>query len=241
MRAGLAGGLIEYAILIAKTVGLYGLALALFRLMGKRCLGDMEPLDFVVVIAIAEIVGAPLADPDLPIAPAVVAITTLTLVQIGLAWVSTKSPPVQRLLEGNPVVVIEGGRVLQDNLRRAKVSVAELTERLRERGFLGPQDVELAVLETDGMLSAIPKREAAPVTPRFLGRRASTALLVMGKPDREALKKAGLSVGELEDALRRRGLRFEDAEEVIRDPRGRLHVTLHLTQDPRRHKPEGST
>lgn len=228
---------VRLLLVVVKSIGLYALALLGFRLMGKRTLGDMEPLDFVVVLVIAEIVGAPLADPGLGVLPAVVAVVTLTLLQIGLAYLSLSHPFLHDLLEGRPVVVIREGRVLRDNLRRAKVSPAELAERLRERGFLGPSDVELATFETDGMLSAIPRREAAPVTPRFLGLEASNVLLVDGRPERAGLEKAGISALDLEEALGRRGLTFDDAEEVFLDPKGRLHVTLKLEREEGKIKP----
>jgi len=216
------------ALIVAKSVGLYAMALVAFRLMGKRCLGDMEPLDFVVVLAIAEIVGAPLADPDLPVAPAVVAVVTLTVLQIVLSLVNLSSPRVESLLEGKPIVVVKEGRILKRNLRRARVTPAELAERLRERGFLGPEDVEMAVFETDGMLSAIPKKEAAPLTPRFLGLKASTVLFLAGKPVPEGLERVGLDARVLERWLRRRGLNPADVDEVLLDPRGRLRVTVRL-------------
>ncbi len=220
--------LLDLLLLGAKTIGLFVLALAAFRLMGKRTLGDMEPIDFVVVLAIAEIVGAPLADPDLSIWPAVIAVTVLTLIQLGLALLSIGHPRLSTVLEGKPITVIKEGRVLANNLKRARVTPAELAERLRERGFIGPDDVELAIFETDGMLSAIPRREAAPITPRFLGLKPSTVLLLQGKPVTDNLVKSGLDENDLERALGKLGLGLADAEEVIIDPKGRLHVSVRL-------------
>jgi uncharacterized membrane protein YcaP (DUF421 family) len=231
----------SYVLVIVKTVGLYALALLMFRLMGKRALGDMEPLDFVVVIAIAEILGAPLADPALSLWPPIVAIVALTLLQIGLAYLSLSSARVQAFLEGKPIVVIREGRVLARNLRRARVSPGELAERLRERGFLGPADVELAVFETDGMLSAIPKREASPVTPRFLGLESSTTLVLEGQPVPAGLRKAGVTQAELFERLSRRGLSPADAEEVFIDPDGRLRVIYSLTPNLPKTKPLGAS
>jgi len=229
-------GAVDYLLLVAKAVGLYLLALALFRVMGKRTMGDMEPLDFVVVIVIAEIVGAPLADPELSLASAVVAVATIALVQIGLAYLALKSRRVAALLEGKPVVLIEGGKVLRGNLRRTKVTETELRERLRERGYLDPADVELAILETDGMLSAIPRREVAPVTPRFLGKESSTVLALRGKPQTEGLRRARMTENELVQLLERRGLSLGDTEEVILDPGGRLHLVLGVRVRRRRRR-----
>ncbi len=223
-------------LIVGKTVGLYALALVLFRLMGKRTLGDMEALDFVIVLVIAEVVGAPLADPQLSVAPAVIAVVSLALLQIVLAYASLQSARVEKVLEGESIVVVKGGRVLEDNLRRARLSPEELAGRLREKGFVDVSDIELATLEADGLLSAIPKREAAPVTPRFLGREASTTLLLDGEPDPAGLRKAGLTIEDLRRAVRRRGLSLEDADEVFLDPRGTLRVTLDLSRRLRKRR-----
>jgi len=221
----------EILLIALKAIGLYLLALALFRVMGKRTMGDMEPLDFVVVIVIAEIVGAPLADPELSLVPAVAAVVTIALLQLSLAYLALKSRPAATLLEGKPVVLIEGGEVLSKNLRRARMTEAELRERLRERGYLDPADVEIAVLETDGMLSAIPRREVAPVTPRFLGKKSSAVVALRGRPQPEGLRKAGMTETDLLRLVRERGVDLEDTDEVIVDPQGRLHLVLSAYTD----------
>ena len=225
---------IAYLTVVGKTIGFYALALVLFRLMGKRTLGDMEPLDFVIVLVIAEIVGAPLADRELPVIPAIIAVTTLAVLQLVLSYATVHSSKAEKLLEGKPVVVVRQGRVLHKSLRKAKVSPEELAGRLRERGFADASDVEMATLEADGMLSAIPKREAAPVTPRFLGRETSTMLLVRGKPDRQGLDEAGVTVTELRRALGGAGLGFRDVDEVFIDPARNLRVTLNLSRSLRK-------
>ena len=151
-------------LVVGRTVLLYGLGLALFRLMGKRTLGDMSPFDFVVVITMAEIIGSPLADPALRLVPAVVAVGLLAALQIGLAEWSVRSDTVRRLLEGVPVVVVRDGRLLAGNLARARLSRAELAERLRESGVTEVARVALACIENDGNLSVQLARSAQPLT-----------------------------------------------------------------------------
>lgn len=219
----------ELLLVVAKAVLLFSTALLFFRVMGKRTLGDMEPLDFVVVIVIAEIVGAPLSDPELPVLPALVGITTVAALQTGLSLLSLRSRTAARLLEGKPVVVVENGKVLRDNLQRARVTEAELRERLREHGFLDVADVSLAILENDGMLSAIPKREASPVTPRYLGLRSSIVLALRGRPQTDGLRRAGLTEDDLHRLTAGRGHSLDEVEEVILDPRGRLHLVLGVS------------
>ena len=154
---------------VVKTIGLYAFALFLFRLMGQRTLGDMQAFDFVVVIAVAEILGAPLADPRLDPGPALLAIITLVGLQLVLAWLCLKSSLVRWLLEGRPLLVVWRGWVLERNLARAKISREEFAERLREKGVARVSEVARAYLETDGNVSVLRKREHRPLTEADLG------------------------------------------------------------------------
>lgn len=211
-------------IVIVKTILLYALALTLFRVMGQRTMGDMMPFDFVVVIAIAEILGAPLADEQMPLGPSLLSIVTLAAMQLGLAYASLKSAWLRGLIEGRPLVIIRHGRAIRDSMARAKVSMDDVAEKLRLHGITAVSDVELASLEPDGNLSVIPKREVQPLTPRYLGLPVSQTLVDDGEIDVDGMLAAGVSRGWLDRELEQQGLCVDSVELAIIDPRGRLLV-----------------
>ena len=166
--------------LIAKTTLLFLLTLACFRLMGYRSLGDMEPLDYVIVLGIGEILGSPLSDGS-NILYAACAILLLTVFQLSLSAVYAKFPHLSRVIEGKPVQVIKNGKVLKQNLRRARVDLSTLEEELRVKGVRDEGDVDMAFLEPSGRFSVILKNEVTPITPRYMGKASSLILVEKGE------------------------------------------------------------
>lgn len=209
---------------VLKTILLYALTLTMFRLMGQRTMGDLMPFDFVVVIAIAEILGAPLADGRIAVLPAVLSILTLVALQQLLAWASLKSAWLRRLIEGQPLVIIRDGRTIRENMARGKVSMDDVAEKLRQHGITAVHDVELAALEPDGDMSVILKREAQPITPRYLGLPVSYTLIDDGQIDRSGLAAADRTLEWLNEELKAEGLTTEQVELALIDPRGRFLV-----------------
>ena len=116
---------------ILKTVALFLLTLICFRLMGYRSLGDMEPLDYVIVLGIGEIMGSPLADAKRSILYPALAIVILTLLQIFLSALYAKIPKLGKVMEGGPVPVIRNGKIMEKNLARYRVDKNSIMEELR--------------------------------------------------------------------------------------------------------------
>lgn len=167
-------------IIFLKTTTLFLLTLLCFRLMGYRSLGDMEPLDYVIVLGIGELLGSPLSSPQESIRYAVCAIVTLTLFQIVLSALYSKVPRLGRMMEGKPVPVIRDGVIIERNLSRNRLDINTLREELRVKGVRDEKDVDMAFLEPSGRFSVIMKNEATPVTPRYLGEDGSKILVERG-------------------------------------------------------------
>lgn len=164
-----------------KTGALFLLTLGCFRLMGYRSLGDMEPLDYVIVLGIGEIMGSPLSAPEDPIYGAAIAIVTLTLLQMILSALYSKIPKLGRMMEGGPIPVIRDGKIIEKNLSRNRIDTDSIMEELRIKGCRDERDVDAAYLEPSGRFSVILKNEASPITPRYLGENASLLLVEHGE------------------------------------------------------------
>lgn len=197
---------------ILRTTGLLFFALVCFRLMGYRSMGDMEPIDFVIVLGIAEILGAPLADERLHTMNTYIAIGTLTILQIALSWASLKNKTVLKLLEGKPIPVIQNGQVLIKNLRKARVNHSDLMEELRIHGLTSHLDVEAAYLEPSGRFSIIRKKETEPITPRYLGKKPSLTIVENGLVAADKMAQAGITPAQLAEILE--SFHIKDINEV---------------------------
>ena len=152
-----------------RTIFLYLVLIAVIRLMGKRQIGQMEASEFVVTMLVANLAAIPMQDEGVPLHSGLVPILTILGVEFVLTALSMASLRFRQLLCGKPVILIENGKILQDNLRRTRVTLDELTGHLREKDILDLSTVQFAILETDGNLSVFPYPKHRPATAKEAG------------------------------------------------------------------------
>ena len=152
-----------------RTVVLYIILIAAVRFMGKRQIGQMEPSEFVVAMLIADLIAIPMQNSGIPLYYGVIPVLTVLGLELLLSGLSMKSLRFRRLLCGKPVILIENGRLLQNNLRRTGVTLDELTSHLREKDVLDLRSVQYAILETNGNLSVFPYPKEMPASARDAG------------------------------------------------------------------------
>ena len=146
-----------------RTIVLYLVLLGAIRFMGKRQIGQMEASEFVVAMLVADLAAIPMQDVAIPLYAGLVPILTVLGAELVLAGICLRSIRFRRLLCGKPVILIENGRILQNNLRRTRVTIDELMGHLREKDVLDVRTVQYAILETNGNLSVFPyPAEVAP-------------------------------------------------------------------------------
>ena len=154
-----------------RTIILYLLLLLAIRTMGKRQIGQMEPSEFVVTMLVANLASIPMEDMDIPLWSGVIPILTVLGAELVLASLSLRSVWLRRVLCGKPVILIENGRILQDNLRSTRVTLDELGGHLREKDILDVRPVQYAILETNGNLSVFPYPAEVPASAKEAGIR----------------------------------------------------------------------
>ena len=152
-----------------RTIFLYLILIAVVRIMGKRQIGQMEASEFVVTMLVANLAAIPMQDGGIPLYSGLVPILTVLGVELVLSSLSLRSIRLRRLLCGKPVILIENGRILQQNLRATRVTLDELTGHLREKDVLDIRAVQYAILETNGNLSVFPYPKEMPASARDAG------------------------------------------------------------------------
>ena len=143
---------------------LYGLVILAIRLMGKRQVGEMQPSELVTTILISAVAAVPVQDLDIPLSHGVVPILALLACELLLSAAGLKSLRLRRLLTGNPVTVVRDGRLVQENMRRLRMSVDDVLEDLRLAGVWDHRTVALARVETNGRLSVLLRAGEQPLT-----------------------------------------------------------------------------
>lgn len=144
---------------------LYFFLLLAMRLMGKRQLGELQPFELAITLVASELVCIPMADATIPIIYGIIPVFSLFLVHIIITKLATKSVRFRKFLNGKPVIIIEKGNILSDVMKELNMNVDDVMEALRGLGYFNPSEVEYAILETNGNLSAMPKAEGKPLTP----------------------------------------------------------------------------
>ena len=149
----------EYLIIIIRTLLLYLLILAMFRLMGKREIGELSLLDLVVFMMIAEMAAVSIENTDEPIMRTIVPMALLMVVQIVFAFLSLKSKRFRDLIDGKPTIIINNGKIDEQAMRKQRYNIDDLLVQLSEKDIRNIADVEFAILETSGKLSVFEKEK----------------------------------------------------------------------------------
>ena len=156
---------------VVRTLIVY-LALTLgLRAFGRRELGQMTPFDLVVILLIANALQNAMVGDDVSIGGGLIGAFTLLVCNWLLARLRARFGWLQRIFEGEPVLLVSGGKVLKDRLRQQNIQVEELEHAAREHGFADLSQVDTAVLEVDGTISIIPLTNSKVHTKRRVGKR----------------------------------------------------------------------
>lgn len=144
-------------VFVLRAVVVYLLVMVLVRVSGKRAVGQFTPFDLVLLILIGNAVQNGLNGGDNSLTGAVILAATLILMNLGVAWLTARSQRAERIIEGVPMVLARDGVVFEDVLRRELVSLDDFHEALRMNNLADPDDVALALLETNGNISVVPR------------------------------------------------------------------------------------
>lgn len=145
--------------LAIRAVALYVFVLVLTRVIGRRELASLEPFDLVLLIVLGDAIQQGLTQDDYSVTGAVIVISTIAALQVLTSYVGFRLPFLRPVLEGQPIVVVEDGRVIEKNLHRERMTVDELMAEARLQQISSLDEVQWAVLETSGNISFIKKGE----------------------------------------------------------------------------------
>ena len=201
-----------------RTLLIYFMILVGMRLMGKREIGELTPIDLVVSLMIAELGVLIIEDKSIGLFKGVIPISTLVGVEILVSYLSLKSDLIRKLVNGTPAVLIKNGEVIKEEMRKNRYTTHDLLTQLREKEVFNISDVEFAVLETSGELTVIPKSQKRSLTPEDLGLDTDyeglpVVLVEDGKINQAALENVSLDKKWLIEELKKR--KIDDISEVL--------------------------
>ncbi len=201
-------------------------------LIGKKLVSQLNFFDFIVGITIGSIAAAMIVDRTISYWDGVISLVIWGLVPIIAAKIALKSIPARKIIDGVPTIVIQNGKVLEENLRQQKYHINDLLEGLRQKGVFDIADVQSAVLETSGVISVQLKPAQKPITPSDLNKTAAPAgisanLIIDGKILQEHLHLVDRDEVWLKEELRK--MKIESISKIMlasMDVNGNLYVDL---------------
>jgi len=214
-------------ILFLKTILIYTIVLIAMRLMGKREIGQIQPFELAITIMIADLATIPIAEKDVSMVNGIIPIISLLIMHLLLSFINLKSIRAREIICGKPSILVFRGKIDEKVLRKERITIHELEEKLRGANISNLADVEYAILETNGNLSVIQKpnkRNAIPedfhIIPEYEGLPYD--LVVDGKILHDNLNKVNKTEEWLRFELGKLKLKPENALVVTLDGKGQI-------------------
>ena len=193
----------KYFIVLFRSVFFYTLITIIYRLMGKREIGELSIMDFIVSIFITDMVVMSIENYNESILISLIPIIVLTLIQMIFSYLSLKSKSVKDIVDGKPSVIINKGKVNFEEMAKQRYNIDDLLSQLRESSVKSIDEVDYAILETNGKLSIF-------LTQDDKKRTYPLPLILDGNIEIETLKQIGKNKFWLDKELKKQGIRLED-------------------------------
>lgn len=208
---------------------LYILMILAIRGMGKRQMGQFQPYEFAMALLVANLLATPMSDVSTPLLHGVVPIGALLTVHGTIALVCMKSDKARAFISGKPSVIVSKGVIDEAELNRLCLTLSDLLEGIREAGILDPADVECAVMEANGVITAFPRSSKRPPTTLESGINAGyegvpMALVMDGRVQPHNLQSARLNESWLNKALQKQNCSVADVYLATLNTQGLMTV-----------------
>ena len=143
--------------IVLRAIVVFVFLMVLVRVIGRRELSSLQPFDLILLIILGDAVQQGLTQDDYSLTGAFLAVGTIALCQVLVSYVSYRFPLTRKVIEGVPIIVIQDGEPIEDNLKRERLDIDDVAESARQQGIAHLSDVRWAVLETTGQISFIKK------------------------------------------------------------------------------------
>ena len=192
---------------VIRTFIVYCAVTAFMRLMGKRQLGELQPGELVITLLVSEIAANPIIDSTLPLLNCIIPLILLVGFEILNSVIDMKSVRFRYFTEGKPITVIRNGQLDQRQLKKLRFTVNDILSALRQKDIFNIEDVEYAIVETNGTLSALLKPEKRNSTPKNYDKPEKDtglpcAVIIDGKIIETNFEDCGVTLEEISGKIK---------------------------------------
>ena len=214
---------------ILRTVILYIFIIIAIKLMGKRQISDMQPSELVVTLVVSDIASLPMQNTSQPLLSGVIPVLVLVSLEIAASALMMKSRLFRRLICGNPVVVIEDGKLLQKQLRRLRMSAEDLFAQLRQQDIFSIDEVQYCIVETNGSISVLEKPQNRVPTAEDLGvtiddNKIEAVVVCDGKILDDGIKLCGGNQNQVSNILQKNNSSLSEVFILTLDGNGNYNL-----------------
>ncbi|WP_078430983.1 DUF421 domain-containing protein [Alkalihalobacterium alkalinitrilicum] len=190
----------------------------IIKILGQRSMVSFHPIDFIFAIIIGDIVGEPLSTGELPLGGPLAAASLIVGLHLTLTFLALKNAKVRRFVEAEPIIIINKGQILVDQMRKAKLTVEALFMDLRLNQASDLTEIDYAILEPNGQISVIKKSKYDALTPSDLDKTPSekgypSVLILEGEVNKANLEKLGYSMAWLDEQVHQNG--YENIKDIF--------------------------
>ena len=143
--------------IVLRAIVLYAFIIFLMRVVGRRELSSMTPFDLVLLIILGDAIQQGLTQDDYSVTGALLAVATMATLQVVTSYLSFRSSKARKVLEGEPIILVDHGELVQKNLKRERMTEDEVSEEIRQQQIASLDKVAWAILEPNGSMSFITK------------------------------------------------------------------------------------
>ncbi len=155
---------------------MFFITLVAVRITGKRSIGQLAPFDLVVIIIMGSAAALPLEEEDIDLVHGIIPIIVMAMLQYILSVINMHWRAAEKVTQGMSTPVVVNGIVMQENLKKERISEADLHIILRQAGADKVEDLALAVMEPTGQLSIVKKQEAQPITAKDMNAMTTSRI-----------------------------------------------------------------
>lgn len=200
--------------IVVRAIIIYFVVLFLYRLMGKRQLGQMQPFELVLTLIIADLATIPMAEVSVPVLHGIVPLLTLVVVHFILTILCKFSNKFSSFLSGKPVIVINPDGVDYKALKDLNISVDDVFEAVRGCGYFSLDQIQYAIMETNGKMSVMPKSQFAPVTVQDMKLKVEKSAVPVSIISEGKVLKQNLPVAHIDEVALQKILKKAKVQNV---------------------------
>ena len=185
-------------IFIIRSIITYIILFVIIRLMGKRQIGELQPFELVITLMLAELAILPMQETGMSLVNGIVPLLILVSIHFSMSFIARKSFWARKIIDGTPTIIINPDGIQFKKLKELNLNINDLQESLRALGYFNFDEIEYAIIETNGKLSILPKSQNRPTTPedfKLTPKEANldVAIIIDGKMLKSNLVKLGIS------------------------------------------------